>query len=274
MNHLKTFLLMTGLMALFMFIGYQIGGNSGMAMAFVFSLAMNFFTYWFSDKMVLAMYRAQPVTKKEAGWLYDTVNLLADRAGIPRPKIYIIPESMPNAFATGRNPQNAVVAVTTGLLETLNKPELEGVIAHELSHIKHYDMLTGTIAASVAGAVMLLSRIGIFFGGSNDNNGGGGAGALFMLIIAPIAAILVQMMISRSMEYSADSGAAKITGNAEGLISALQKIHSGLKRVRHTNATPETAHLLIASPFMGGLAGLFSTHPSLEKRIKNLRKAS
>lgn len=272
MNKFKTFLLMTGLMALFMFIGWGLGGRAGMLTAFIFSLGLNFFTYWFSDKMVLSMYKAQPVTKKDAGWLYDTVNNLADRAGIPRPKIYIINETMPNAFATGRNPENAVVAVTTGLLDSLNKTELEGVLAHELSHIKNLDMLTGTVAASVAGAVMMLSRIGMFFGGSNDEGEGGGIGMIFMIILAPIAAILIQLMISRSMEYSADTGAAKVIGSPQGLISALKKLHAAAKKPRQTHATPETAHMLIVSPFLGGLAGLFSTHPSLEQRIKNLER--
>ena len=268
MNYFKTFLLMTGFMVLFGFVGNYVGGRQGMIIAFSIALGINFFSYWFSDKIVLMQYRAQPIKRPDAPELYRSVEKLSKTAKIPMPRVYIINEGMPNAFATGRNPQNGVVAVTTGLLQMLDREEIEGVLAHELSHIKHRDILTGTIAAALAAAIILLARFGMFFGGRDDN--GGGIGMLLMFILAPLAAIIVQLMISRSMEYSADTGAAKITGKPQYMISALKKIHRGVKGVRRTRATPETSHMLIASPFKGALAGLFSTHPTLEKRIKNL----
>ena len=268
MNFLRTFLLMTALFGVFLVVGNYIGGQQGMMIAFVIALGINFFSYWFSDKMVLKAYRARPVKPSEAPELYKSVKILAKRAGIPMPRVYIVNEKMPNAFATGRNPQNAVVAVTTGLLQMLDKEEIEAVLAHELSHVKHRDMLTGTIAAATAGAIMMLSRFFIFFGGGDEE--GGGMGMLVAFIVAPIAAIIIQLMVSRSMEYSADRGAAKVTKRPDIMISALKKIHSGVKGVKRTKARPETSHMLIANPFKGGLAGLFSTHPSLEQRIRNL----
>ena len=272
MNYLKTGLLMTAMVALFMFIGNYFGGQQGMMIAFVASIGMNFFSYWFSDKMVLAAYRAQPVTPQQAPQLYAAVQRLTTIAQLPMPKVYIVNEPSPNAFATGRNPKHAVVAVTTGLLNTLDQRQLEAVLAHELSHVKHRDILTGTIAASAAGAIMMLSRMGMFIGGRDDDNGGG-IGGLLIMILGPIAAILVQMMISRSMEYAADTEAANITGRPQDLISALEAITGGMKKHLPTHATPATQHMLIASPFTAGmLASLFSTHPTFAQRKANLEK--
>ncbi len=274
MNHFKTFLLMAGLVMLFMFVGSIFGGESGMIIAALIAIAMNFFMYWFSDKMVLAQYKAQPLSEKDGHKVYEAVRRLSITAGLPMPKVYIVDEPSPNAFATGRNPENAVVAVTTGLLNTLSQRELEAVLAHELSHIKHRDMLTGTIAATAAGAITMLASMGRFamiFGGRNDDEEGGGLGALLMLLLAPIAATLIQLMISRSMEYKADTEAARITGRPQDLISALENIHGMHKKGLPTHATEATQHLLIANPFtFEGIMSLFSTHPTLEQRRRNL----
>jgi heat shock protein HtpX len=271
MNYFKTFMLMAGLTALFIWVGNYLGGTNGMLMAFGFAVIMNFSSYWFSDKIVLMTYGAKPITKEEAPDIYSMVRLLTNKAGLPMPKIYVVNERMPNAFATGRNYNHAVVAVTKGLVDMLDKKEVEAVLAHEISHIKNHDMLTGTIAATAAAAITMLARFAMFFGGRSDDREGGGAGALLMLILAPIAALLIQLMISRSMEYKADTDAAKLTTRPQDLISALEKIHGAAKKGYATHATPATQHLLIANPFTGGMmASLFSTHPTLEQRKKNL----
>lgn len=273
MNYFKTFFLMGILTALFVYLGDLIGGQTGMIYAFVFALLMNFFSYWFSDKIVLAMYGAKPIKKEDAPEIYSMIERLTIAANLPMPKVYIINERMPNAFATGRNPNHSAVALTTGILDILDKRELEAVIAHELSHIKHYDILTGTIAATFAGAITMLARMAFFFGGSRDDDRGGGIMALLLLILAPIAALLIQLAISRSREYEADAGSARITGRPQDLISALEKLHSSASRIKNPNIEPSTAHMFIVNPLKGDFfASLFSTHPTLKQRIENLKK--
>ena len=280
MNTLKTVFLMTLIMVLFLFAGYLLGGRTGMTIALIFSLVMNFGYYWFSDKIVLKMYRAQQVTKENAPKFYNLVEELSQKASLPMPKVYIINDQTPNAFATGRNPQNAAVAATTGILQGLNNEELGGVIAHELSHIKNRDILTGTIAATLVGTITYLAQMAgwaaMFSGGrSNDDERGGGISSLVLMILAPIAATLIQLAISRSREFAADEGAANITGNPLSLASALGKISrvNQIKAVDHVN--PSTAHMFIVNPLKGGgLAKLFSTHPPVEERIKRLQEIS
>ncbi len=276
-NTLKTGLLLTVMTVLFLLIGNALGGQSGMTLAFVLALAMNGFSYWFSDKIVLRMYGANEVSEAEAPQLHSTVRRLATAAGVPMPKVYIIPEESPNAFATGRNPQHAAVAVTQGILRILSPDELEGVLAHEMSHVRNRDILVGTIAATLAGAVMMLARMAQFaaiFGGgrSRDDEGGGGIfGLIFMAIVAPLAAMLVQMAVSRSREYLADETGAKLCGRPLSLASALQKI-SGWSREAPMDASPATAHMFIISPLTGGtVMSWFSTHPPVEKRVERLR---
>lgn len=277
MNGLKTFLLMLGMMALFLLIGNAIGGQQGMVTAFVFAALMNFFMYWFSDKIVLAMYGAKPVSENEAPAIYRVVRNLAVKGSIPVPKIYILPMDMPNAFATGRNPQHASVAVTKGILDILDESELEGVIAHELSHIKHRDILIATIAATMAGAISMLARMAqwaaIFGGGDRDSRDrGGGLGLLVTAIVAPLAAMLIQLAISRSREYGADEGAAKLTGMPMSLASALKKLEGYSKR-QTAGVEPSTAHLFIVNPLRGdSILKLFSTHPPIQERVKRLEK--
>ena len=273
MNTAKTAFLMIVLTALFIGIGYAVGGESGMIIAFVLAFLMNVFSYWFSDKIVLAMYRAKEINEAAAPGLYRSVRRLTERAGLPMPRVYIIPQAAPNAFATGRNPHHAAVAVTQGLLETLNDQELEGVIAHELAHVGNRDILIGTIAATLAGAIMILSRLamfaGMFFGGGRDRRGGG-IGIIFVAIFGTIAAVLIQMAISRSREYQADASAAKLTGNPRGLARALEALQRSSQRVP-LKADPATSHMFIVSPFTRkGIVGLFSTHPPVEERIKRL----
>lgn len=280
MNTLKTVFLMTLIMVLFLFAGYLLGGKTGMTIALFFSLAMNFGSYWFSDKIVLKMYHAQQVTKDNAPKFYNLVEELSQKASLPMPKVYIINDQTPNAFATGRNPQNAAVAATTGILQGLNNEELGGVIAHELSHIKNRDILTGTIAATLVGTITYLAQMAgwaaMFSGGrSNDDERGGGISSLVLMILAPIAATLIQLAISRSREFAADEGAANITGNPLSLASALEKISrvNQIKAVDHVN--PSTAHMFIVNPLKGGgMAKLFSTHPPVEERIKRLQEIS
>lgn len=280
MNTLKTVFLMTLIMVLFLFAGYLLGGRTGMTIALIFSLVMNFGSYWFSDKIVLKMYRAQQVTKENAPKFYNLVEELSQKASLPMPKVYIINDQTPNAFATGRNPQNAAVAATTGILQGLNNEELGGVIAHELSHIKNRDILTGTIAATLVGTITYLAQMAgwaaMFSGGrSNDDERGGGISSLVLMILAPIAATLIQLAISRSREFAADEGDANITGNPLSLASALGKISrvNQIKAVDHVN--PSTAHMFIVNPLKGGgLAKLFSTHPPVEERIKRLQEIS
>ncbi len=276
MNTMKTTFLMALLMVLAVGIGYMLGGNSGMMIAFVFALGMNFFSYWFSDKIVLKMYKAQQVTEAQQPRLYNMVRELAQRAQLPMPKVYIIPNDTPNAFATGRNPEHAAVAVTEGIMRTLTEPELRGVLGHELAHVKHRDILIGTIAAVFAGAISMLAHMAqwaaIFGGGrSSDDERGGGLGVLVMAIVAPIAAMMIQMAISRSREYLADAGGAKFHGNPHDLANALRKLHMAAQKVP-MNATPATAHMFIVNPLFGrgGITSLFSTHPPMEERIKRL----
>lgn len=277
MNTIKTTMLMAAMMVLFIVIGGALGGESGMMIAFGISLVMNFGSYWFSDKIVLAMYRAQPVTREQAPDLYNIVENLAMRAEMPMPKVYIVENDNPNAFATGRNPENGAVAVTTGILKILNKEEIEGVIAHELAHIKNRDILVGTIAATLVGTITFLSRMATWaamFGG-RDEDEGNGIGNLVLIIVAPIAALLIQMAISRSREYLADESGAKITGNPNGLASALNKLGTVGEKIPMKNAGASSAHMFISNPFAGkAMMKLFSTHPPMEERIKRLNEIS
>lgn len=275
-NQIRTTILLAIMTAFILWVGKVIGGNGGMVIALAIAGAMNFFSYWYSDKIVLRMYKAQEVTPQDAPQLYAMVAELARRAGLPMPRVYIIPQEAPNAFATGRNPENAVVAVTEGLLKYMKPDELAGVLAHELGHIKNRDILIGSIAATMAGAIMLLANMakwGAIFGGfrGSDNEGGGIIGLLAMAIIAPIAAMIIQMAISRSREYLADTTSADITGDSEGLARALEKLGAYNQRIP-MEAPTSTAHMLIASPLSGrNLTNLFSTHPPIEERVARLR---
>jgi heat shock protein HtpX len=276
-NTLKTGLLLAVLTALFLLIGDAMGGRNGMVTAFGLAVLMNFGAYWFSDKIVLRMYGAREVTEAEAPQLHGVVRRLSLAAGLPMPKVYIIPTDSPNAFATGRNPEHAAVAATEGILRLLSPDELEGVLAHELAHVRNRDILVGTIAATLAGAVMMLARFAQFaaiFGGGGrdrDDDRGGAFGLLFMAIVAPIGAMLIQMAVSRSREYLADETGAKVCGKPLSLARALEKI-SGISREVPMHAAPATAHLFIVSPLTGGgMLSLFSTHPPVEKRVERLR---
>lgn len=274
MNHFKTFLLMLGLLALMMFVGEAIGGRQGMMSFFFMGLAMNFFSYWFSDKIVLMMSGAKKTTEADLPQVYAIVRRLAQANGMPMPKIYLMDTPVPNAFATGRNPNNAAVAVTTGILGILDERELTGVLGHELSHVKNRDILISTIAASIAGAIMMLSRMAMFFGHGRDEEGRSSNGmiALFMMILAPIAAMIIQMAISRSREYAADESGAHMTGLPLALASALKKLQTGVKRAPGT-VSPAAAHLYIISPLSGeSIAGLFSTHPPTAERVRRLEE--
>jgi heat shock protein HtpX len=268
-NTVKTALLLGALSAVLMAIGEMLGGGGGMFMGFLFAVAMNFGSYWFSDKIVLRMYRAQEVGAGHR--LYELVARLAQRAGLPMPRVYVIPEASPNAFATGRNPQHAAVAATEGILRILSDDELAGVIAHELAHVKHRDILISSIAATLAAAIMMVSRFAMFFGGSRDDRQGSNPVALIAtIILAPIAAMLIQAAISRSREFDADAGGASIAGGPQGLVSALRKIESAARAVP-LDANPATAHMFIIKPFSAsGVLGLFSTHPPTEDRIAAL----
>jgi heat shock protein HtpX len=275
MNGIKTVFLMSLMMALFLLVGYAIGGKSGMTIAFVFSLVMNFGSYWFSDKIVLKMYRAQPITREQSPKFYDMVEQLAQNANLPMPKVYIINDPTPNAFATGRNPQNAAVAATTGILQGLNNEELAGVMAHELAHVKHRDILISTIAATLVGTISYIAQMAgwaAMFGRSDDSEEGGGFGGLILIILSPIIAMLLQMSISRSREFAADAGGSQISGNPMALASALQKISRANQVQPMRNTNPSTAHMFIISPFLGGLGKLFSTHPPVEQRIAKLQE--
>jgi heat shock protein HtpX len=277
MNTFKSTLLLVTLMLVLLAVGERFGGQNGLILAFVISVAMNFTAYFFSDKIALKMYRAQPVTREQLPRAYEVVERLAAKDGIPVPKIYVIPTESPNAFATGRSPQHASVAVTHGILGLLDDEELEGVLAHELGHVKNRDILTSSIAATLAGAITLIARMGYWaslFGGYGGRGGrgrnGGGLGALLMLIVAPIAAALIQLAISRSREYEADATGAHTTGNPYALARALQKLEDYSKRVP-LQATASTAHLFIIAPLIGGGVGsLFSTHPPTKERIRRL----
>ncbi len=273
MNSVKTVFLMTLMMVLFLFVGSMLGGETGLIIAFVFALAMNFGSYWFSDKIVLKMYRAQEVKPEEYPQLFESVNILSQRAKIPMPKVYVINSPNPNAFATGRNPENAAVAVTTGIMQMLTREELDGVIAHELTHVSNRDILVGTIAATLVGTITFVARMAgwaAIFGGRDDDDT---VSSLALIIIAPIAAVLLQLAVSRSREFMADAGGAKLTGNALYLASALEKLHQGNKKIPMKNAAPASAHMFIVNPLSGkSVMKLFSTHPPMEERVKRLHE--
>ena len=277
-NWFRTTLLLGALTALIVWIGHLFGGQQGMIIAFVLAIGMNFFSYWFSDKIVLAMYRATEVAPQDSPQLHEIVSEIANRAHLPMPRIYVIPEESPNAFATGRNPEHAVVAVTQGLLELMDRDEIMGVLSHEMAHIRNRDILIGSIAATLAGAVMILAnmaRWSAFMGGgsSSDEREGGGLGGvalIVMSILAPMAAMLIQMAISRSREYDADATGAAFAGHPQGLARALEKLGAYSKRLPMP-AKPNTAHMFIVNPLSAGsIANLFSTHPPLEERIARL----
>jgi len=277
-NIFKTGLLLAVLTAMLVLIGGAVGGRQGMLVAFVVAVVMNFVSYWFSDKMVLAAYGAQPIEEAAAPRLYAIVHRLATRAGIPMPRVYLIPSETPNAFATGRNPEHAVVAVTEGIMRILDEEELEGVLAHELSHVKNRDVLISTIAATLAGAITYLAHMAqwaAMFGGRSRDDDEGGSNPLAMIllaILAPIAALLVQMAVSRSREFQADATGAQVAGKSWGLAKALEKLQMANQQMPMADATPATAHLFIVNPLSGQtLMRLFSTHPPLEERIARLR---
>jgi heat shock protein HtpX len=277
MNAFKTTVLLTCLTLLLVIAGTFLGGERGAVIAFVIAAAMNFFSYFFSDKLALAMYSAKPVTRDQAPRLYGIVEQLTQRANIPMPKVYIIPSGSPNAFATGRNPSHAAVAVTGGIMDMLSDEEIEGVLAHELGHVRNRDILTSSIAATMAGAITMLARMAYFaelFGGGSrrDRDGeGGGFVAIAMLILAPIAALMIQLWVSRTREFAADASAAQLTGNPMALASALEKISAASRQIP-LNASPATAHLFIVAPRLTGasFATLFSTHPPMRQRIERL----
>ncbi|MCJ7830703.1 MAG: zinc metalloprotease HtpX, partial [Desulfobacterales bacterium] len=277
-NRIRTTLLLAVMTAVILVIGQLLGGRQGMVIALIFAAGMNFFSYWFSDKIVLRMYRAREATPQSAPEVFEMVQTLTQRAGLPMPRICVIPQEAPNAFATGRNPEHAVVAVTEGLLRLMDRREVMGVLAHELGHVKNRDILVGSIAATLAGAIMLLAnmaRWSAMFGGArrNDSRGGGlgAVGLIAMSLLAPLAAILIQMAISRSREYLADATGARFAGNAEGLASALEKLGAYSRRLP-MDAHPSTAHMFIVNPLSGrSFMSLFATHPPLEERIARLR---
>jgi heat shock protein HtpX len=275
-NTMKTTLFLALLTGLFVAVGGLLGGQNGMVMAFGLALVMNFISYWFSDKIVLKMYGAQPLSEGEAPGVYRIVRGLATRAGIPMPKLYLLPSAAPNAFATGRSPQHAAVAVTEGILRIMDETELEGVLAHELSHVLNRDVLISTVAATIAGAISMLANIaqwGMMFGGSRDDEdrGTNPIALILTIILAPLAAMLIQMAVSRSREFQADASGARLTRNPNGLASALGKLDQA-SRVVHMNANPATAHLFIVNPLTGrSLMNLFMTHPPIQERIARLR---
>jgi heat shock protein HtpX len=276
MNTFKSTLLLVTLTVFLIFVGAWVGGRNGMVLAFLLSVVFNFGTYFYSDKLALRMYNAQPVTREELPRAYAAVERLTAKQGLPMPKIYVLPTESPNAFATGRNPQHASVAVTRGILQLLDDEELEGVLAHELGHVRNRDILTSSIAATLAGAITMVARMGFWAsmfggGGGRDRDRGGGMSALFMIILAPIAATLIQLAISRSREYEADATGATVTGNPYALARALQKLDEYSKRIP-MQASPSTAHLFIVAPLLGsgGFANLFSTHPPMKERIQRL----
>jgi heat shock protein HtpX len=283
-NLVKTGVLLAALTVLLVLIGGALGGQQGMILAFVMAMVMNFGSYWFSDRIVLAMYRAQPVDEAQAPGLYRIVRTLATRAGIPMPRIYLLPDEAPNAFATGRNPQHAAVAVTDGIMRIMSEEELEGVLAHELSHVQNRDTLIMAIAATLAGAITYVAHMAqwamIFGGGRRDSDehesgGGGVLGGLLMIVVAPIAATLIQLAVSRSREYQADASGAQMAGQPWGLAKALEKLEMASKMAPMQDATPATAHLFIVNPLTGGgWTTLFSTHPPIAERVARLRAMS
>ncbi len=276
-NYLKTTVLLAGLTALFLAVGQRLGGTQGMLFAGFFVVLMNGVSFWFSDRIALAMHRAQPIGLETLPWLHELVGRLARRAGLPTPRLYVVPTATPNAFATGRDPSHAAVAVTEGILRVLDERELEGVIAHELAHIKNRDTLISTIAATLAGIITQVARMvfwfgGLFLGRDRDEGGGGALASLGMLIVAPIAAMLLQLAISRSREYGADASGAAIAGDPHALADALQKLERGAQALPYDEA-PATASLFIVNPLSGGsLMGLFSTHPPMRERVRRLRQ--
>ena len=273
-NLMKTAILMAAITGLFMAIGSVMGGQSGMMIALAIAIAMNFFSYWFSDKMVLKMYNAREVDETTAPQFYRMVRELAERAQLPMPRVYIIDEQAPNAFATGRNPQNAAVAATTGIMRVLSERELRGVMAHELAHVKHRDILISTISATMAGAISMLANFAMIFGGrDSEGRPANPIVGILVMLLAPLAASLIQMAISRSREFEADRGGAEISGDPRALASALEKIHAYARGIPMAAAErhPETAQMMIMNPLAGGgLRGLFSTHPSTEERVQRL----
>ena len=273
-NLMKTAILMAAITALFMAVGHLIGGRAGMMLALLVALGMNFFSYWFSDKLVLKMYSAREVDAQSEPYFYGMVQELAQRAGLPMPRVYLIDEDSPNAFATGRNPDNAAVAATTGILRVLNHRELRGVMAHELAHVKHRDILISTISATMAGAVSMLANFAMFFGGRDgEGRPTNPIAGLLVALLAPLAASLIQMAISRAREFEADRGGAEISGDPRALASALEKIHAYATGIPLATAErhPETAQMMIMNPLSGGgIKGLFSTHPSTEERVARL----
>jgi heat shock protein HtpX len=273
-NLMKTAILMAAITALFMAIGSVLGGQQGMMIALLVALGMNFFSYWFSDKLVLKMYNAQQVDESSAPQFYRMVSELAQRAKLPMPKVYLINEDAPNAFATGRNPEHAAVAATTGILRVLSERELRGVMAHELAHVQHRDILISTVSATMAGALSMLANFAMFFGGrDSEGRPSNPIVSILVMILAPIAASLIQMAISRAREFEADRGGAEISGDPRALASALQKIHQYAQGIPMAPAEqhPETAQMMIINPLSGGgLRGLFSTHPSTEERVERL----
>ena len=278
MNNIKTMFLLVTLTLVLIWAGAAMGGKQGMTIALIFALGMNFFAYWFSDKIVLKMYKAKEVTEAEAPDLYMTVRRLAQKAEIPMPRVYINDQDQPNAFATGRNPQHAAVAVTTGIMRILSNEELQGVIGHELSHVKHRDILISTIAATIAGAISFLAQMAqwamIFGGRGDDEEGGSPIAAIVMMIVGPIAAMIIQMAISRSREYVADEGGARLAGNPRYLSGALRKLNAASQKIP-MKANPATSHMFIVNPLSGGgLLKLFSTHPPIEERIARLESMS
>jgi heat shock protein HtpX len=273
-NWMKTSILMAGIMALFGAVGGVIGGQQGMLLALLFGGGMNVWAYWFSDRMVLRMYRARQVDASTEPYLYNMVRELAGRAGLPMPKVYVIDEAQPNAFATGRNPEHAAVAATTGIIRMLSERELRGVMAHELTHVRNRDILISTISATVAGAISALAQFGLFFGGSNDEDRPNPVVSIIVMLLAPIAGMLIQMAISRTREFGADRGGAEISGDPQALASALGKIDAYARGIpmHAAEAHPETAQMMIMNPLSGGrMRGLFSTHPATEERIARLR---
>jgi heat shock protein HtpX len=279
MNAIKTAFFLGLLSALLVLIGGAFGGRQGMILALALAAAMNFFSYWFSDKLVLAMHRAQPLTREQSPKVYEILERLTARNGMPMPKVYILPEDAPNAFATGRNPAHAAVAVTSGIMRLLSAEELEGVLAHELSHVRNRDILISSVAATLASAVMVLANMakwsaifgGYGGGGRDDRNGVNPIVLLVTAIVAPFAAMLIQLAVSRSREYQADASGAEMTHNPYGLANALQKLEEYSKRVPMLTASPTSNHLFIVKPFSGpSLAGLFSTHPPIQERIRRL----
>lgn len=273
MNTLRTGLLMAALTGLFLVVGFLIGGGPGMVIAFLFAAGTNLFAYWNSDKVLLSMYGARQVDEASAPDIVHLVRQLSQNAGLPMPKVYVVENEQPNAFATGRDPEHAAVCVTSGLLQRVSHEELAGVLAHELGHVKHRDTLTMTITATIAGAVSMLANFAFFLGGDRRNNPLGLVGMLLVMLLAPIAAVLVQMAVSRSREFEADKAGAEISGRPLWLASALEHIDSAARRIDNVEAeqNPATAHMFIVNPLHGGLSGLFASHPSTEERIARLR---